>query len=323
MWGAAVCSFSDVARAEPSAADKSLATQLFKEGRALVDQGETTKGCRKLEESQRLDPGGGTLLNVALCHEKEGRTATAWAEFTEALGLAKRDDRAQRVELAEAHITALEPLLSRLIIEVPPASDLPDLEIRRDGGLLRRAAWGTGMPVDPGEHQIEASSLGKTPWKQTVVVGSKSDVKTVSVPRLENAPSRPAPLAFGHRVESPASEARTGQTPAGWVALGLGAAGVGVATYFGLQAMSEQSTSDGYCTGSTCTAQAGVTANERATRAANLATVGAGVGLLGLGLGTFLLLTAGPSSNKGASASASIAPAIDKGGAGVFVNGNW
>ena len=112
------------------------------------------------------------MLNVALCHEKEGRTATAWAEFTEALGIAKRDDRAQRVELAEAHIAALEPMLSRLIIEVPPTSDLADLEIRRDGGLLRRAAWGTGMPVDPGEHQIEASSLGKTSWKQTVIVGA-------------------------------------------------------------------------------------------------------------------------------------------------------
>ena len=276
MWGAAVCSFSYVARAEPSAADKSLATQLFKEGRALVDQGETAKGCRKLEESQRLDPGGGTLLNVALCHEKEGRTATAWAEFTEALGIAKRDDRAQRVELAEAHIAALEPMLSRLIIEVPSTSDLAELEIRRDGGLLRRAAWGTGMPVDPGEHQIEASSLGKTSWKQTVIVGAKSDVKTVSVPRLENAPVRPAPLALGHRVESPVSEARPGHAPAGWVALGLGAAGIGVATYFGLQAMSEQTTSDRYCTGSTCTNQTGLTANERANRAANWPRSGRG-----------------------------------------------
>src|SRR6516165_4621044 len=104
------------ASAEPTAADKSLATQLFKEGRNLVDQGHVSEGCRKLEESQRLDPGGGTLLNVALCHEKEGRRATAWAEFTEALGIAKKDDRPERVELAQSHITALEPTLSHLVI---------------------------------------------------------------------------------------------------------------------------------------------------------------------------------------------------------------
>ena len=131
------------ASAEPTAADKSLATQLFKEGRALVDQGKVAEGCRKLEESQRLDPGGGTLLNVALCHEKEGRTATAWAEFTEALGLAKKDDRPQRIELAQTHIVALEPTLSRLVIQVPEGSDFPELEIKRDGGVIRRAAWGT------------------------------------------------------------------------------------------------------------------------------------------------------------------------------------
>src|SRR5689334_3318487 len=147
--------------AEPTAADKSLATQLFKEGRNLVDQGHVPEGCRKLEESQRLDPGGGTLLNVALCHEKEGRTATAWAEFTEALGLAKKDDRPQRIELAQSHITAIEPTLSHLVIQVPATSDLPDLEIKRDGSVIRRAAWGTAMPVDPGEHMIEAAAQGK------------------------------------------------------------------------------------------------------------------------------------------------------------------
>src|SRR6185436_1646486 len=144
-----ICS-SGPANAEPSAAYKSRATQLFKEGRNLVDQGRVPEGCRKLEESQRLDPGGGTLLNVALCHEKEGRRATAWAEFTEALGLAKKDDRPQRIELAQTHIAALEPTLSRLVIQVGPESgDLTDLEIKRDGTVVRRAAWGSAMPVDP------------------------------------------------------------------------------------------------------------------------------------------------------------------------------
>src|SRR6266851_3314192 len=112
--GVVVLCSSQWALAQPTAVDKSLATELFKEGRALVDQGHVSEGCRKLEESQRLDPGGGTLLNVALCHEKEGRTATAWAEFTEALGIARKDDRPQRIELAQSHIAVLEPTLSRL-----------------------------------------------------------------------------------------------------------------------------------------------------------------------------------------------------------------
>src|SRR5258706_13765033 len=136
LSGSGIIFVAGNAFAEPTAADKSLATQLFKEGRTLVDQGRVADGCRKLEESQRLDPGGGTLLNVALCHEKEGRTATAWTEFTEALGIARKDDRPQRIELAQTHIAALEPTLSRLVIQVPESSDLPDLEIKRAGKVL-------------------------------------------------------------------------------------------------------------------------------------------------------------------------------------------
>src|SRR5207247_2559796 len=128
----------------------------------------------------------------ALCHEKEGRSATAWTEFTEALGIAKKDDRAQRIELAQTHIAALEPTLSRLVIQVPESADLPELEIKRDGSVIRRAAWGTAMPVDPGEHLIEASAHGKIAWKHSVTVGAKTDAKTVVVPPLENAPT-PAP----------------------------------------------------------------------------------------------------------------------------------
>src|SRR5258705_1256687 len=212
------------ARAEPTAADKSLATQLFKEGRTLVDQGKVAEGCRKLEESQRLDPGGGTLLNVALCHEKEGRTATAWTEFTEALGIAKKDDRSQRIELAQTQIAALEPTLSRLIIQVPEGSDLPELEIKRDGSAIRRAAWGTAMPVDPGEHLVEASAHGKIAWKHAVAVGAKTDTKTIVVPPLENAPTPPpSPVATTSASFAPSSDVRVShRSPAGWVAMGFG-----------------------------------------------------------------------------------------------------
>src|SRR5262245_39437134 len=104
-------------RAEPTDADKTLAAALFREGKALMDKAEVDKGdyapaCGKLEESQRLDPGGGTILNLALCHEKQGRPATAWAEFIEALGIARRDHRQARIDLAEEHIAKLEPTLS-------------------------------------------------------------------------------------------------------------------------------------------------------------------------------------------------------------------
>jgi hypothetical protein len=321
-------SVASAALAEPTSADKSLATQLFKEGRTLVDQGRYGEGCRKLEESQRLDPGGGTLLNLALCHEKEGRTATAWAEFTEALGIARKDDRPQRIEMAQQHIEALEPTLSRLIVQVPPASDLPDLEIKRDGTAIRRAAWGTAMPVDPGEHILEAYALGKIPWKQSVTVGGKAETKTVAVPPLENAPIVATPSAPSTSGQMPASyvEVRRPINPATWVAYGLGAVGVGVGAYFGLRAMNEQETADENCPQDFCN-RTGSSANANAIKAANISTVGFGVGIIGVGLGTYLLLSRGSMTVPSTAATPKwFAPrpvAFDVNGQQLTVTGAW
>jgi hypothetical protein len=319
------------ALAEPTSADKSLATQLFKEGRTLVDQGKYAEGCRKLEESQRLDPGGGTLLNLALCHEKEGRSATAWAEFTEALGIARKDDRPQRAEIAQQHITAIEPTLSRLTLQVPPASDLPDLEIKRDGTAVRRAAWGTAMPIDPGDHVIEAFALGKLPWRQTVTVGGNAETKTLSVPPLDHAPvaQKPAAAPVGGSGQMPTTfvEVRKPIGAATWVAYGIGAAGIGVGTYFGIRALSEQNTADANCPQDRCNSQ-GASANTDAIKFANISTVGFGVGVLGVGLGTFLLLSRGStttSSNAATNAPwfAPRAASIDIHGDRLTVSGAW
>jgi hypothetical protein len=320
---------SFAAFAEPTSADKSLATQLFKEGRTLVEQGRYSEGCRKLEESQRLDPGGGTLLNLALCHESEGRSATAWAEFTEALGIARKDDRPQRIEIAQKHIEALEPTLSRLVVQVPTGSDLPDLEIKRDGTSIRRAAWGTAMPVDPGEHVVEAFALGKIPWRQTISVGGKAETKTIAVPVLENAPviATPSPAAGGGAPATSTTmvEIKKPISPAVWVAYGLGAVGIGAGTVFGLQAMSDQKTADDNCPADRCNKK-GSSANGDAIREANFATVGFGVGVLGLGLGTYFLLARGTTTVPTTGQTQWIAPknvAVDVRGSQLTVSGNW
>jgi hypothetical protein len=340
------------AAADPSITDKSIATQLFKEGRALLEQGRVAPACRKLEESQRIDPGGGTLLNLALCHEREGRTATAWVEFTEALGIAKKDERMPRVEFARTHLAQLESSLSRLLIEVSSSADIPDLEIKRDGTVVGRAAWGSSVPVDPGDHVVEASASGKIPWKQAVVVGTKADAKTVLIPVLEDSPtqekvSRPPPLAMtplappspttvqvvsapAQSVPERSSTSTAGSSVPAWIAFGVGTAGAAIGTYYGFHAISLKNDADRNCPNGACSAQ-GVAQTSDAIRSADFATAGFAVGVLGLGLGAILFVTRpSPHETTPAVNQAAIAPAMIAGDVAIgrdrsefTISGRW
>src|SRR5437016_4621333 len=132
-----------IAQAQPSGSDIATAQALFEDGKRLMQQGKYAEACPKLVESQRLDPGGGTLLAIALCHEGEGKTATAWADFNIALTEARKDKHANREAAATDHIKALDAKLTKARIVV--AKKIDGLEVRRDGTLVGEAQWGTPL----------------------------------------------------------------------------------------------------------------------------------------------------------------------------------
>ena len=71
--------------AQPPAARPSPAMVAFEEGRALLEAGKYEEACAKFTASITDDPDApGTLLNLGLCNEKLGRTATALAWYRKA-----------------------------------------------------------------------------------------------------------------------------------------------------------------------------------------------------------------------------------------------
>src|SRR5689334_8638295 len=125
-----------------SAGDKATAEALFSDGRRLMAQSNYREACPKFEASLKLDPGVGAMLNLADCYEKNGQTASAWAEFREASSAARAAGSKDREDLARQRAAALEPKLARLTIVItkPPA------RVTRDGAAVDNAVFGTAVP---------------------------------------------------------------------------------------------------------------------------------------------------------------------------------
>jgi hypothetical protein len=297
-----------------SAGDKATAEALFSEGRRLMSQSNYRDACPKFEASLKLDPGVGAMLNLADCYEKNGQTASAWAEFREASAAARAAGSKDREDLARQRASALEPKLARLTIVAKQSA-----QVTRDGTGVDSAALGTAMPVDPGKHVIEASAPGKKKWSTTVDVASGARV-SVDVPALSDesqvGTAFPAPgTGVSKEIETPSSGSsqRT-------LAIGAGAVGViGLAagTLFGLKAKSTWSDADGKCAQHVNCSPDAVELGNDASSQATIATVGFAVGVVGLAGAAVLWFTAPKASESETKVSVGVGPT------GVLVRGGF
>lgn len=249
-----LCLLLLVTEASAEAYDGAGAEVLFREGKQLMDQKNYAAACPKLAESYRLDPATGSLLALALCYERAGKLASAWVAYTDAAARAKREGQADRERGAEARARELEPKLAKLIVKVE-APDIPGLEVIRDGVHLGPAALGTAIPVDAGEHVVEAQAPGREPFRE-VVEATGAEELTVIVPELalvsahvegaEPAPVASTTLELDPADESDTSDSKGGSTlsTAGIAAMAVGAVGLVIGTYYGLRALSLKKEAD-------------------------------------------------------------------------------
>jgi hypothetical protein len=284
------------------ARDPVAAEALFAEGHKLMEAQDYAKACPKLEESYRLDPATGAQFALALCHEKEGRLASAWVEFMEVASRANAEGYAEREKSAREHADALRGRLSYLTLAVAPeTASLPNLVVTRDGVVLGAAAWGTSIPIDAGEHVVTATAPGHEPWSTRFTVTVEPERSRVSVPKLTPRPApSPAPLPVKATNTPPATIFGLEPSALRYVGVSLGGAGIaclGLATYSLIRASVKQTASNSDCDGAEnndC-GPAGERDRLAAIESAELATVSsiAGVALLGAGVG--LLLFGAPS----------------------------
>jgi hypothetical protein len=309
----AVATASAPAKAQSGGNDKVTAEALFEDARKLVADRRYAEACPKFADSQRLDPSAATLLNLASCWEKAGRTATAWATYKEAASAANAAGRKDYVTAAERHAEALAPTLSRLTVNVPTPID--GIQVKRDGINVERAEWGSALPVDPGAHTLEASAPGHKGWSTSVDVAPNTVQATATVPALEALPADATPVTPAvvppPTTTAPPPEtvtpppvksdgsAGSSQRVSALVVGGAGLAGVVVGAVLAVVAKNKYDTSLGNCLTSnhnSCS-PAGLTERSDARTAGDIATVAFIAGGAAVAGGLVLWITA-PNGTK-------------------------
>jgi serine/threonine-protein kinase len=327
--------------ASARAGDSATAQALFDEAKRLMSQHDYAAACSKFEESQRQDPGLGTLFHLADCEERLGKTASAWAAFKEVAAEARAHAETSRATVASDRAQALEERLARLTIEPGAVQGTPGLEILRDGKALVPAELSAALPVDPGSHVIEARAPGKGTWSTTVeardgarlvvtiplladVPEPATPAPVVIAPPSSPPPTQPSPLSSPSpsttsmttttSADMPSSSPGSAQRATGLIVGAAGLAGLGVGAYFGVVSLDRHHDAESHCTGNACDAT-GVSLRDDARQAGNASTVAfaAGGALL---LGGVITYALAPRATE-------YRPTVAVGPGSLMISGRW
>ncbi len=311
---------SSPARAQAVGQKAGRAETLFQDGRALLEQGKIHEACLKFSASQKEDPGLGTLLHMADCHEKEGKSASAWGEFMLAIEQARATGEKEREKFAKTHATGLAKQLHKLQIDA--AERPPGFAIALDGETFALEGLGTALPIDPGEHVVEASAPGKKKWSKTLSLTAAPGLDRIDVPALDDAPAPPSVTSVSAPTSAPITAPTTGASGAakdeasgmstkriaGIGVTGAGVALLGVATYYLLTASSRDNDSNDPAQVASGNAQ---TLHDQAKTAQTYGFVAGGAGVVALGVGIFLIASGGaPAAPAKAAAGLRIVPIL-------------
>jgi hypothetical protein len=243
-----VLAVATAARAEHPV-DAAAAQTLFERGRSAAQRGDWGQACEAFAESQRLDPGAGTLMNWAMCEAQQGQLASAWQHLTEAAQLLPPgDDRVAFVRAQRHKLAARLPYLTlRLSADMPVGA-----HVLRNGSELREACFGVPLPVDPGSVELLVTSPGRQTRRSQVVLHQGERLEIT----LEPGAALTAELASSAHPPATPSSLHTSRTQRdlglALVATGALSAGLGLAS--GVVVAERKHTAEQHCPDNRCDA---------------------------------------------------------------------
>jgi hypothetical protein len=293
-YGAAIACSAPNAVAQEDALTRSNA--LFDEAKGLLGEGQVAVACERFAESYRLAPRGGTLLNLGLCHEREGKWLAARRELRDALAVAKRDGRADREPIASEHLAAVEARLSWIAVAPPPNAEAKDVEVRVDGAAVDPSDW-PAIAVEAGEHVVGASAPGFRRRQVAIRVGEGAKASVQLAPLDAEGPQ-----AGGEAPAPPSRDVPRAATLAssGWktAALATGIVGMAISLGTGAWALERRGVVRNHCDAQKQCDGTGESAASTGRALVVVSTAAFGVGAVGFG--AWLLLPSPMSNASGA-----------------------
>jgi hypothetical protein len=300
-------------------------TTLYHQGFDAATAGRWADARDRFAATLAIRPSAKAFFSLAQAEEQLGELGTAARDYGRAVDAAKIANEGEVVSAAQHALSALDPRVPKVRVVVSGASGA---NATLDGQPIAVNAL---VAVDPGSHRVVVTAPGMRDAHASLAI---SEQQRLDIPiRLEAndqlvhdaapppAPPGPPPASAS---ASPAPDMHASGAFAwrtvGLVTAAVGAVGLGVGTYFGIDAKIklDQSNSSG-CNGNDCSVSAASTRRE-AISAGNTSTALLVVGSALVATGVVLWVLA-PSEPGGSGVS--VTPVALGPGGGLSFHGQW
>lgn len=231
--------------AETRTAARDLATQ----GAQAFEAGDYAQASDFFRRAHELVP----APSIALLH---ARSLAKLGKLLEAIDIYEQTARFKLPEDApEAYVQAVETArnemeevrhrLPRLKVTLIGVSSSEPAQVSMDDKPTPEALLGVERPANPGQHRIEARVAGqlRATRELSMVEGESYQVEL----DLRPVQPPPKPVVVVQPAVSESSSAHSWRKTGGYVALSVGALGIGIGTYTGLRALHHKSELDSVC----------------------------------------------------------------------------
>jgi hypothetical protein len=318
-------------------ADLTAARQLFAEALADEQAGRHSAALEKFHRVQAVRDTQAVRYRIATCLEALGQLRAALEAYTStSIAAAVDTESASIARASRDKVEALSKRVARLVVTLSARAPADTL-VKVDGEALQANTIGTPIVVDPGVHEITASGTGMTPFRArvTLVEGGQGTVEATLAPPAPAATPAPPPVVPPPRaavVPEPPPSGREGMHPPSGASPHSARTTVGVAFLAGggiflagatailLVRHSDIQSLEAACPGDVCPVARASELESTRNRALVEGPIGVAagaVGLVGAGVGIYLVATAGNGK------SVALTPWADRSASGIALVGHF